>query len=140
MRIEEDVKLDFKDVLIRPKRSTLGSRKEVDIRRNYKFKWSGREYNGVPIIAANMDGVGTIGMAKAFKEDGNGLSVALVKHYEIEDLVKYYEEFGNENVWYSIGVSDKDEEKLDAFLESKIHKTGKGIDKLCIDVANGSSF
>ena len=43
MRIEEDVKLDFKDVLIRPKRSTLASRKEVDIRRPYKFKWSERE-------------------------------------------------------------------------------------------------
>ena len=139
MRIEEDVKLDFKDVLIRPKRSTLGSRKEVDISRTYKFKWSGREYSGVPIIAANMDGVGTFSMAKAFKADGNGLSVALVKHYDIEDLIAYYEQNGNDNVWYSIGVGDKDVEKLDAFLESKIHKTGKGIDKLCIDVANGYS-
>ena len=49
MRIEQDIKLDFKDVLIRPKRSTLASRREVDIKRRYTFKWSGREYHGVPI-------------------------------------------------------------------------------------------
>ena len=54
MRIEEDVKLDFEDVLIRPKRSTLASRKEVDIKREYKFKWSGKTYAGVPIIAAKV--------------------------------------------------------------------------------------
>ncbi len=139
MRIEEDVKLDFKDVLIRPKRSTLASRKEVDISRPYKFKWSQREFDGVPIISANMDGVGTLAMAKAFALDGNGLSVALHKHYPIEDLLAYYEEFGNRNVWYSIGVSERDVEKLDMFLESDVQKSGKGIDKVCIDVANGYS-
>ena len=77
MRIEEDTKLDFKDVLIRPKRSTLGSRKDVDITREFKFKWSGKSFKGVPIIAANMDGVGTFDMARAFVEDGNGLTAAL---------------------------------------------------------------
>ena len=139
MRIEEDVKLDFKDVLIRPKRSTLSSRKEVDINRPYKFKWSEREFNGVPIIAANMDGVGTIEMAKAFVKNDNGLSVALHKHYPLEDLLAFYKEFGNRNVWYSIGVSDRDVEKLDAFLASDVQKSGNGIDKVCIDVANGYS-
>ena len=57
MRIEDDIKLDFKDVLIRPKRSTLSSRKQVDLNRTYKFKHSGFEWTGVPIMAANMDGV-----------------------------------------------------------------------------------
>ncbi|MCB9996453.1 MAG: GMP reductase [Rhodospirillales bacterium] len=139
MRIEEDVKLDFKDVLIRPKRSTLASRKEVDISRQYTFKWSGRTFDGVPVIAANMDGVGTMAMAKAFGENGNGMSVALHKHYALEDLLKFYEENGNKNVWYSIGVTESDEEKLDAFLASDVQKSGQGIDKLCIDVANGYS-
>lgn len=139
MRIEEDVKLDFKDVLIRPKRSTLASRREVDISREYECKWSGRTFSGVPIIAANMDGVGTMAMAKAFAEDGNGLTVALHKHYALEDLIAYYKQYGNKNVWYSIGVSEKDEEKLDAFLASDAHQSGQGIDKLCIDVANGYS-
>lgn len=139
MRIEEDVKLDFKDVLIRPKRSTLASRREVDISRDYKFKWSGQTFSGVPIIAANMDSVGTMDMAHAFKENGNGLTVAMHKHYSLEALLKFYEENGNENIWYSIGVSEKDEEKLDAFLGSDLQKAGKGINKLCIDVANGYS-
>lgn len=139
MRIEEDVKLDFKDVLIRPKRSTLSSRKEVDISREYKFRWSGRTFNGVPVIAANMDGVGTLEMAKAFGADGNGLTAAVHKHYPIEELVKFYEENGAANIWYSIGVSKTDTEKLEEFVKSKVHQDGKGIDKLCIDVANGYS-
>jgi len=133
MRIEEDVKLDFKDVLIRPKRSTLASRKEVDIRRSYKCRWSGRTYEGVPIIAANMDGVGTMDMARSFAQIGQGMTVALHKHYPLDALLDFYKNEGNANVWYSIGVTDSDEEKLDAFLK----KNPKGIDKLCIDVANG---
>jgi GMP reductase len=139
MRIEEDVKLDFKDVLIRPKRSTLASRKEVDIQREFKFKWSGNSYKGIPIITANMDGVGTLEMAQCFKERGDGLSVAITKHYPLEDLINYYDTHGNENIWYSLGVSDRDVEKLDAFLESDLQKSGRGIDKVCIDVANGYS-
>lgn len=134
MRIEQDTKLDFKDVLIRPKRSTLKSRKNVDISREFIFKHSKRSFKGVPIIAANMDGVGTMEMARAFVSDGNGLSVALHKHYPIEELVEFYDETGGDPVWYSIGMVQDDEAKLDAFL-----KAGKGPDKLCIDVANGYS-
>ncbi|MCB1651030.1 MAG: GMP reductase [Alphaproteobacteria bacterium] len=134
MRIEESVKLDFKDVLIRPKRSTLDSRKNVDISREFTFKWSKKTFAGVPIIAANMDGVGTFAMAKAFIEDGNGLSVALHKHYPLKDLQGFYKENGHESVWYSIGMVKADEEKLDEFI-----KKGGKPDKLCIDVANGYS-
>jgi GMP reductase len=135
MRIEEEIKLDFKDVLIRPKRSTLASRREVDVRRTYRCRWSGETLDGVPIIAANMDGVGTMAMARAFRTGDNDLSVALHKHYPLEALLKFYEEEGSRNAWYSIGVSDKDTEKLDAFLK----KAPKAIDKICIDVANGYS-
>ena len=60
MRIEEDLKLGFKDVLIRPKRSTLKSRSDVELERQFTFKHSGQSWSGVPIIAANMDTVGTI--------------------------------------------------------------------------------
>ncbi len=128
MHIESDIKLDFKDVLIRPKRSTLASRKEVELRRPFTFKWSGRSFDGVPVIAANMDGVGTLKMAKTFKEMGHGMTVALHKHYPLETLQK---SFDNGSAWYSIGVTEGDVEKLDAFL-----KKGK-VEKLCIDVANG---
>lgn len=136
MRIEQDIKLDFKDVLIRPKRSTLSSRKEVDISRQYSFKWSGHKYAGVPIIAANMDGVGTMAMARSFLKQGDGLSAALHKHYTLEQLVEFYESDAHENAWFSMGVSEKDEEKLNAFLKSS---AAKNLNKICIDVANGYS-
>lgn len=139
MRIEEEVKLDFKDVLIRPKRSTLASRKDVDISREYKFKHSGRKFDGVPVIAANMDGVGTFGMAEAFIKDGNGLTVALHKHYKLEDLTRFFSKHGGKSAWYSIGLTQDDQDKLKAFLKSKPQKDGKGIEKICIDVANGYS-
>ena len=139
MRIEEDTKLDFKDVLIRPKRSTLSSRKDVDISRDYTFKWSQRKFKGVPIIAANMDGVGTFEMAKAFIENGNGLTAALHKHYPLEELIDFFDAYGGEPVWYSIGLAEPDQEKLQAFLDARSGHKDKGIEKLCIDVANGYS-
>lgn len=63
--IEFEVKLDFKDVLLRPKRGVLKSRSEVDLKRNIRFRNSGKEYSGIPIIAANMDTIGTFEMATA---------------------------------------------------------------------------
>ena len=85
MHIDHEIKLDFKDVLIRPKRSALPSRAEVDITRKFSFKHSASSYSGVPVIAANMDTVGTFEMARAFAPFG--LSVALHKHYSIDDAV-----------------------------------------------------
>ncbi|MBX2835012.1 MAG: GMP reductase [Micavibrio sp.] len=134
MRIEEETKLDYKDVLFRPKRSTLKSRKEVDISKEYTFKWSGKSFKSIPIIAANMDSVGTLDMARAFTENGNGLSVAVHKHYPLETLKKYYADNGHENLWYSIGMVKDDEEKLAEFISQ-----GGDPDKVCIDVANGYS-
>ena len=60
MRIEEELKLDYSDVLFRPKRSTLKSRKDVNLLRTYRFKYSKNEWSGIPIMAANMDGVGEL--------------------------------------------------------------------------------
>ena len=68
MRIEEEIKLDYSDVLFRPKRSTLKSRKEVNLERTYKFKYSNHEWTGVPIIASNMDGVGELDIARSLSE------------------------------------------------------------------------
>jgi len=135
MRIEEDMKLDFKDVLIRPKRSTLRSRKDVDITRNFTFKWSGRKYDGVPIIAANMDGVGTMSMARSFIEQETGMSVALHKHYPLDKLNEFYDSYGNQRVWYSIGMVIDDQSKLESFVKDRPNV----IEKLCVDVANGYS-
>src|SRR5690606_7176239 len=81
MRIEADFKLGFKDVMIRPKRSTLKSRSEVSLIREFKFRNSGLEWQGVPIIAANMDTVGTFEMAAELAK--HKLITAIHKHYSL---------------------------------------------------------
>ena len=67
MRIETELKYDFDDVLIRPKRSTLSSRKEVDLTRTFRFKYGG-SYRGIPVMAANMDGVGTLETGRTLRD------------------------------------------------------------------------
>jgi GMP reductase len=68
MRIKEDIKLNFDDVLMEPKRSTLSSRRDVDMTRKFTFRNSGKVMNFTPIFASNMDGVGTFSMAKVLQE------------------------------------------------------------------------
>ena len=90
MRIESEIKLDFSDVLIKPKRSTLGSRKEVDLNRSYTFRnaTDNSSYTGVPIMASNMDGVGTFEMADALINQK--LFTCLVKTYSSAELIQYF--------------------------------------------------
>ncbi len=132
MRIEDEVKLDFKDVLIRPKRSTLSSRKEVDLTRTYKFKHSGHSWTGIPIMASNMDGVGTISMAKALYK--HQLFTCLVKNYDEDDLFNLAGKFGGKYFAVSTGTSEKDFQRL-----GRIVNFYPEIQFICIDVANGYS-
>ncbi len=92
MRIEDDSKLDYKDVLIRPKRSTLGSRKDVKLEREFTFRNyatdSDQHYQGIPVMASNMDGVGTFQMADTLAD--MGLFTCLVKNYEVAQLVEFF--------------------------------------------------
>ena len=87
MRIEEELKLDYSDVLFRPKRSTLKSRKDVNLLRTYKFKYSNNEWSGIPIMAANMDGVGELGIAGALST--NEMITCLTKQHDVKKLSKY---------------------------------------------------
>ena len=104
MRIETEVKLDFKDVLIRPKRSTLSTRSNVDISREFRFRHAGVEYHGVPIVAANMDTIGTFEMARALEPFE--LSTALHKHYEVDDYVAFFRALGRKSAaFYSLGIA-----------------------------------
>ena len=66
MLVNEDIKLDYSDVLIRPKRSTMSSRGEVNLERTHKFIWSKIKWTGIPIMSANMDTVGTPALPHAF--------------------------------------------------------------------------
>lgn len=132
MRIEQDMKLDFKDVLLRPKRSTLTSRSEVDISREFVFLHSKRKYHGIPIIAANMDATGTFQMARALAK--HQLSVALHKHYGDQELLDFFaEQPESPPMFYSMGITAPDYEKF-----SRVMKAARGtIQNVCVDVANG---
>ena len=135
MRLEEDVKLDFKDVLIRPKRSTLTSRSEVDLTRTFEFKASGQSITTVPLIASNMDGVGTMTMARAFAP--HKMLVALHKYYSVDELKNFFESLTPDEapyVFYTMGIKERDVEQLDALLSVMDENR---IASICIDVANG---
>jgi GMP reductase len=132
MRIEQDLKLDFKDVLIRPKRSTLTSRSEVDISREFVFLHSKQKYKGIPIIAANMDTTGTFAMARALAK--HQLSVALHKHYDDKELLAFFAdqpEFPPS--FYSMGITQPDYDKFRRIME----QSNGTIKSVCVDVANG---
>jgi len=130
MRIIEDVKLDFKDVLILPKRSTLSSRKEVDLSRTFKFKHSGTEWTGVPIMASNMDGVGTTAMAEALYE--HRMFTCLIKSYTEDDLHDLVTKQGGNYFAVSTGTSEQDFARM-----SRIINAYPEVHFICIDVANG---
>ena len=120
MRLESEIKLDFSDVLIKPKRSTLGSRKEVDLNRFYEFRnaLDNASFMGVPIMASNMDGVGTFEMSDALIEQK--LFTCLVKTYSAKQIIEYFTT-GNALakrcfVAMSIGIAEHDLEKLDQVM------------------------
>jgi len=146
MRIENDLKLDYSDVLIRPKRSTLGSRKEVDLERRFAFRnyeaafehrnWEDYHYQGIPIVASNMDGVGT--MAVAERLASQGLFTCLVKTYTEENLIDFFTDgpdYLSDYVAVSIGISEQDLIHFEAVYD-RLHTDIKYV---CIDVANGYS-
>ena len=134
MRIESDVKLGFKDVMIRPKRSTLKSRSVVSLSRKFNFKNSENEWEGIPIIAANMDTVGTFEMAVELAK--HQLITAVHKHYSLEDWKNFYKE--NQNILDYVSVSTGTGNK-DAELLEKVIKACPALRFICIDVANGYS-
>ncbi len=135
MRIENDIKLGFKDVMIRPKRSTLKSRAEVSLVRNYTFRNSGLLWQGVPVMAANMDTVGTFEMALALAQ--HKAFTAMHKHYTAADWKTFIATAPpgiEQHLAVSTGSGKADLEKLKAIIEQCPQ-----LQFICIDVANGYS-
>tara|TARA_Y100001970_G_scaffold199405_1_gene242560 strand:+ start:5628 stop:6665 length:1038 start_codon:yes stop_codon:yes gene_type:complete len=133
MRIEEEIKLDYSDVLFRPKRSTLKSRKQVDLTRKYQFRHSNFVWEGVPIIASNMDGVGEIEVAKKLYE--HKLMTALTKQHVIKDLKELVKNKSIYNfISLSCGTSNESYKRLNQIINKY-----PSIKFICIDVANGYS-
>ena len=133
MRIEEEIKLDYSDVLFRPKRSTLKSRKDVDLNRKYTFKHSRSSWKGIPIIASNMDGVGEIDVAK--KLSSHKLMTALTKQHDINQIGTIYKKnIFFDSIALSCGTSKDSYNRLNSIL-----KKYPNFKFICIDVANGYS-
>ena len=135
MRIENDIKLGFKDVMIRPKRSTLKSRSEVSLTRKFTFLHTQKEWAGIPIMAANMDTVGTFEMARVLAK--HKLFTAIHKHYSITDWQRFLAS-ADESIYNHIAVSTGTSE-ADAIKLQNILKINSNIKFICIDVANGYS-
>ena len=133
MRIEEEIKLDYSDVLFRPKRSTLKSSKDVDLNRKYTFKHSRSSWKGIPIIASNMDGVGEIDVAK--KLSSHKLMTALTKQHDINQIGTIYKKnIFFDSIALSCGTSKDSYNRLNSIL-----KKYPKFKFICIDVANGYS-
>jgi len=139
MRIIEDLKLDYKDVLIRPKRSRLKSRKEVELKREYKFLNSNKSWCGIPIMSANMDGVGTFEMHYALQQ--HQIFTCTVKHYSKDDWLDSYSrhtssskyELNKNLLAISSGTKESEWQKTKDIIGCLDLKW------VCLDIANGYS-
>ena len=135
--VEQDLKLNYDDVLLKPKRSTLTSRASVDLNRTITFRHSPKTFTGIPIMAANMDGVGTFAMAKVLQEF-NCLTV-IKKHYSLDE---WKEAIGHGVKLSHIAVCTganmiHDPKAEDYHNMKKILEQWPDINYICIDVANG---
>lgn len=128
MKIENDVKLDFVDVLLRPKRSELHSRQEVNLYRDFTFKHSKRTWSGIPIVVSNMDTTGTIAMARAMAK--YKIITCLHKFHRAEDIPY---DLDREYFAVSTGIRQKDLDNLHEIV------TACNPHFICIDVPNGYS-
>lgn len=133
-RVDFEIKLDFKDVLVRPKRSTLKSRSEVNLHREFVFRNSKQHYEGIPVIASNMDTVGTFEMAKTLAE--YDVFTTVHKHYSVEEWQRFAADNPSvlKHVAISSGMGEEDLDKL-----KKIVEAIPSIRYICLDVANGYS-
>jgi GMP reductase len=137
MRIKPDIKLDYKDVLLEPKRSQLTSRKDVEMEREFNFLHSGKKFRGTPIMASNMDGVGTFAMAKELQK--HRMITVMRKHYTPDDWdnavgdgvkLKYVSVCtGTGRIW--------SEEAQDYTVMKQVLNNYPDINFITIDVANG---
>ncbi len=129
MHIDYDPKLDFDDVLIRPKRSEAPSRSAIELQRHYRFLNSQRQWSGIPLVASNMDSIGTIEMARAL---GPVSMTCLHKYHSVDDLSAYFSDpVARGHTFLTIGIRDQDLERLELVLQRT------RVDLVCIDAANG---
>lgn len=127
--VSNDIKLDFSDVRLVPRFSSIDSRSKVNLIKQLDTPISRQRLDTVGIIAANMDGVGTIDVAHTLAQ--HGVMTAIHKNYSEDELINFFNNPGSQLSFYSMGISDADYEKFNRV------KAQAPIDMVCIDVANG---
>ncbi len=133
MRIDEDIKLDYADVLLRPKRSTLTSRKDVLLEREFTFYHSPKVWRWVPIMTANMATSGTFSMARTLAE--YKMITTLHKYYTIEEYRDFFQTFDDPDyIAYTLGIRDEDLNQLKAMNDTWLMEK---FSLICLDVPNG---
>ena len=128
-QIEDTPKFDFDDVLIRPKRSTLASRADVEVERTFIFPHNSHTWTGFPLVASNMDTVGTFSMAQSLQN--NHMLTCLHKYYTLEDWLQQGNQLQAAHIAVTIGSSQTDFEHLQAIAMQR------PLQWICLDVANG---
>ena len=129
MRIDAERRLEFDDVLIRPKRSEAPSRSSVELAREYRFLHSGATWTGIPLVASNMDTIGTMAMARVLGPD---MMTCLHKHYPASQLISFFGEPDTSvSTLFTVGIKQDDWDKL-------LHVTQRVLVRwVCVDAANG---
>lgn len=138
MRIEVDTKLDFSDVLLKPKRSTLTGRHDVELIREYKFPHSSYKYSGIPVVASNMDGVGTFSMARTLQK--YKMFTVIKKHYTFEQWQEQISDgtkLDINHIAVSVGTNAIWDDTAEDYRLVKRLMERYPIPFICIDVANG---
>ena len=140
MRIDNEIKLDYKDVLLQPKRSTISSRRSVNLEREFTFRhWdeSAQKWAGTPIMSSNMDGVGTFSMAMVLQEFN--MLTTIRKQYTFKDWKEAVDKgLRLNNVVVSTGTNAIWEDDAEDYATAKAVLTEwPEVKFICIDVANG---
>jgi len=139
MKLEHEIKLDFNDVLFRPKRSTLSSRSEVDLEREFKFKHSTKIWKGVPLISSNMDTVSSVAMFEQLEKFK--CLTCFHKYINVIDIIRFCNEKKVDPNYFvlSTGITDDNFNTLKKTIDT-LSSSGIETNFICIDVANGYMF
>ena len=134
MFYSSEKKLNFKDVLIVPKSSKINSRKDVILDTKILFPASGINWTGVPIMASNMDNVGTFEMGFALQNFH--MTNAVSKFYNKDAWVKSISNgLDLEFNFITFGLQEISE--IDEIISYILQKTNKNIKTIVFDIPNG---
>jgi GMP reductase len=137
-QILPEVYLDYSDILIRPKMGiNLNSRRDVDLKRVFKFKHGGMR-TGLGVFNANMATVGNFVVAK--KLLARGMFATIHKHYSVDEIGEFFTNAATENIsldnlFITIGLRDIDG-GIKKLKDLELKYNWKNARNICIEAPN----